>query len=360
MLERMEKMRADQHRKDSQAAEQRQKDQAAMLERMTAMQAANAEKEREAALQREREQAEMFQRMSDMQMQMAQQEKESAAQAAAQQAKAQEMMMHMQQEHSEKMMEMMAQQRQADLEREQRFREFVDQNAAKAKELEQANLDLAKKLAQAEDKFYEEAGDPEQYEQKQVEIFQQFCDKVTTIPEVPKTVKPSVAVLGQNGVGKSSLINALIGQEVTPIGIIDTTKIVCKCYESDTTEFWDVPGCSEERSYANLRSIMAIKEMHFIMIVYIDRCEHITKLERMVIACKVPYVVVRNKIDNITDSEAKSNRFESRAKYLDSAYQDEKGKLQGDLIYVSAKAKENLDKLRQAPLIKGLHIKLSP
>lgn len=146
---------------------------------------------------------------------------------------------------------------------------------------------------------------------------------------------------------------------MTPVGIVDTTKCVCKCHESTTTEYWDVPGCSEERAYTNLRSIMAIKEMHFIMIVYIDRCEHIVKLERMVKACKVPYIVVRNKIDGITLEEAKKNGFDSREKYIEHAYLEEKKKLQGELIFVSAQSKEGIQDLVEVPKKKGVQVDLA-
>merc|ERR1712203_246399 len=177
--------------------------------------------------------------------------------------------------------------------------------------------ELQERLGKAEAEWAEKAGDPKKYEEIQVEIFQKFCDKVEGMPDAVKTVKPSVAVMGPSGVDKSSLINALVGKDVTPVGIVETTMDVTKCYESAKTEFWDVPGQNEERSYANLRTIMAIKEMHLIIMVYSTRVDSVVKTERMVKACRVPYVVVRNKIDmDLNEEEAKNNGFASAGEYL--------------------------------------------
>ena len=63
---------------------------------------------------------------------------------------------------------------------------------------------------------------------------------------------------------------------------------------------------------------IAMKEMHLIMIVYIDCAEHITKLERLVIAFKVPYIIVRKKIETVSEAEAKKNL--SRAELVKKIY----------------------------------------
>merc|ERR1719310_1871759 len=165
---------------------------------------------------------------------------------------------------------------------------------------------MEEELEKAEEKLINGMTDPDAYDNIQNDIFQKFCQKVEEVKDVTKTQKPSVAVLGQNGVGKSSLINALAETLVTPEGVVDTTTVVSKVFESPTTEYWDVPGCSEERSYTNLKQIMAIKEMHLIIIMYVDRVEHIVKLEKFIQACKVAYLCVRSKVDQIVDTNGMS------------------------------------------------------
>merc|ERR1719310_2506063 len=212
---------------------------------------------------------------------------------------------------------------------------------------------MEEELEKAEEKLLNEATDPGEYDNIQSEIFQKFCQKVEEVQDVTKTPKPSVAILGQNGVGKSSLINALAETFVTPEGVVDTTTVVSKVYESPTTEYWDVPGCNEERSYTNLRQIMAIKEMHLIIIMYVDRVEHIVKLEKFVRACKVPYLCVRSKVDQIVDADGKLAHD-----LKTEALGKEAKKLSAPLIFVSAKTREGIDYLKSSA--KNLGVALCP
>ena len=300
-----------------------------------------------------------YHKMLDMQRENARDEQIRADRRETAQARAHADNVQMAREHGQQLMEMMQQAQQAEREREARYLAVTAKNPGKEAELEAANKELQERLQRAEAEFIEKAGDPDRYEEIQVEIFQHFCDKVEQMPEAEKTVKPSVAVMGPSGVGKSSLINALVGKEVTPVGIVETTMDVTKCYESAKTEFWDVPGQNEERSYANLRTIMAMKEMHLIIIVYTTRVDHVVKTERMVKACKVPYVVVRNKIDmDLNEKEAKENGCASAGEYVQQAYEKEEKKLAGPLVFVSTKTGQGIEALRGVPGKLGCEVSL--
>jgi len=80
---------------------------------------------------------------------------------------------------------------------------------------------------------------------------------------------------------------------------------------------------------------MKIKTMHLILICYIDRVGHIVKLERLVKSCKVPYVMVRGKMD-MTSPQA------DRA----AMWAEEKTKITGHLCFVSAHTGEGIEDLK--------------
>merc|ERR1711862_156443 len=99
--------------------------------------------------------------------------------------------------------------------------------------------------------------------------------------------------------------------------------------------------------------------MHFIMLVYCDGHDPIAKLEQIVIACKVPYVVVRNMIDDFDEKGAKEKGFATRAEWIEAAYAEEKKQVKGNLMYVSAKEKEHLIELAVMPQKMGATVVLT-
>lgn len=212
--------------------------------------------------------------------------------------------------------------------------EYERKHAEQMQELKKAAEKMENDLKNAE-QFENDVSDPAKFDTMQDTIFQTFLSKIETMKPPPKMERPSVAVLGLNGVGKSSLINALAGQKVTEVGYVDCTKEVSKVFGSDTTDFYDVPGCNDRRSYCNLQHIMKIKTMHLILICYTDRVEHIIKLEEMVASCKVPYLVVRTKMDQVAAEADRQNMWTV-----------EKAHLKGGLCYISSHSGEGIDHLK--------------
>merc|ERR1712129_329963 len=127
---------------------------------------------------------------------------------------------------------------------------------------------------------------------------------------------------------------------------------------SEGTEIWDVQGETAMRSYYNLQELMKFKEMHLILLLYTDAVENILKLQKMIMACKVPYLVVRTKIDMISEKEAVANGFGSREDYMFDAYNKDVEMLRSQdcnavLAFTSSETKERFDEFLGA--VKHMH-----
>lgn len=192
-------------------------------------------------------------------------------------------------------------------------------------------------------------------------LWEGFTSRIEeTVGDVAQTIKPSIAVLGLNGVGKSSICNALAGKKVAKTGSKDTTKVFQKIAESDSVEVHDVPGECFERSYAELEYLMKSKTMHFILVVYIDRVSHCIGLAKLVKSCKVPFAIVRNKIDASADpsdwedeiNKATGKLFQTAEEYLLQIYDDElkemrDANIEAPLVFMSSKTREGIGELKQ-------------
>ena len=130
--------------------------------------------------------------------------------------------------------------------------------------------------------------------------------------EAIKNATVNIAISGQSGAGKSSLINAIVGRKVAEVGITETT-VEIKKYISNGIHFSDLPGCGTEKfpvktylEYCNLESFDAV------IVVTANRFfENDLWLIKEMIRIGRPVYVVRTKMDvSITDGMHDDNLSE--------------------------------------------------
>merc|ERR1711907_720772 len=101
--------------------------------------------------------------------------------------------------------------------------------------------------------------------------------------------------------------------------------------------------------------------MHFIIVAYADRVDSVLNLVKLVKACGIPFVVVRNKADNIRLNPKQKGENKSLDEVIEAAQREEHDELSKEvggelqLVYVAAdppdskrlKWMERLQKLNQ-------------
>ena len=124
-----------------------------------------------------------------------------------------------------------------------------------------------------------------------------------------ETAKIKCGIIGRSGVGKSSLINAIVGEHIAEVGEVETTMEVGKPIEHRGLNFYDLPGCStinfpkerylEEFNISNFDCVILVTSDRF----YEDDLYLIEEL----IKIKMPVFAVRTKIDFSIERALKRN-----------------------------------------------------
>lgn len=116
-------------------------------------------------------------------------------------------------------------------------------------------------------------------------------------------------IIGTSGAGKSSLINAIAGEKIAPVGSTEQT-MTAQSYQHQGIEFVDLPGCGTEKwpqiSYIN--DLQLAQYDCFIIVTHARLYESDVFLFRE-LGSKYgkPCFVVRNKIDAAIHDEAHDN-----------------------------------------------------
>ncbi|OOV25958.1 hypothetical protein BXU11_15000 [Flavobacterium sp. LM5] len=126
----------------------------------------------------------------------------------------------------------------------------------------------------------------------------EFIENLKNEYDAIKNTTVNIAISGQSGAGKSSLINAIVGKKVADVGITETTLQIKK-YTSNGIHFSDLPGCGTEKfpvktylEHCNLENFDAV------IVVTANRFyENDIWLIKEMIRIGRPVYVVRTKMD---------------------------------------------------------------
>ena len=114
----------------------------------------------------------------------------------------------------------------------------------------------------------------------------------------------NIAIIGPRGVGKSSTINAIVGDKVAAVGAGETTMTMARYQGEGNLKMWDVPGCGTKNfpvdTYADKFGLIGFDA---IVVLYNDAIpEYLPAFLKHFKAQGLPYCVVRSKCDQAVDA----------------------------------------------------------
>jgi len=201
-------------------------------------------------------------------------------------------------------------------------------------------------------------------------------ENIMSLNETPLAERIHIGIFGKRNAGKSSLLNALTGQNIAIVSDIlgTTTDPVLKTMELlplGPVVFIDTPGLDDDSTLGKERvdkSFQMLRKANLVLVI-IDAVKGKTTEDEDFITLlkekKLPYLIVYNKKDLIESSgkdlveSAKIDLAESSKKDLSKSSESDLSDSTKDdstnEVYVSAKTKDNIDLLK-TKMIKALSI----
>ena len=162
-----------------------------------------------------------------------------------------------------------------------------------------------------------------------------------SLNNTPSSERIQIGFFGKTNAGKSSLINAITGQEVSLVSEVKgtTTDPVKKAMEMlplGPVTFIDTPGLDDDSQLGQMRqkrTLEILKQIHMAIIV-VDATTEITEVEEILVEKlkqeRIPYLYVYNKKDLLQDVKKAEEKDRTET-----------------IVYVSTRTKENIEVLKE-------------
>lgn len=145
---------------------------------------------------------------------------------------------------------------------------------------------------------------------KKEESIEDVIQNINTQMELWENTKVKIAITGQSGSGKSSLINAIAGSKIASVGFVETTMEPQEYKTENGIILVDLPGCGTAKfPFESYVDDMKLSEFDAIVLVTANRFyEADIKLFNYVTdSLKKPIFLVRTKMDDAVRDGAEDN-----------------------------------------------------
>ena len=112
----------------------------------------------------------------------------------------------------------------------------------------------------------------------------------------------NVALFGQTSTGKSTMLNALLGQNLAETGVGETTTKI-KAYPGTGYTLWDVPGRNDEVSYLSMEYISFFKGLTRRLVLIQATVKENSSMMKLLDELNLGYDIVFNKFDKVDVEE---------------------------------------------------------
>jgi len=151
----------------------------------------------------------------------------------------------------------------------------------------------------------------------------------------------NIALFGQTSTGKSTMLNALLGQNVAATGVGETTKEI-KAYPGTGFTLWDVPGRNDEVSYLSMEYVAFFKGLTRRVILIQATVKENSSIMKLLDELGLQYDIVFNKFDKV---ETEQEQAELK-KVIRTEIQEIGLRRVGKVYFVSAKNPKMFDDWR--------------
>lgn len=187
-------------------------------------------------------------------------------------------------------------------------------NDAEAREIERLRAELDRQRAETAELRGHFAALIAHMQRKKIETFEDLAKKdkeaKQEIIELAAQTAPAkldgfnVALFGLTSTGKSTMLNALLGQEVAETGVGETTTKI-KAYPGNRFTLWDIPGRNDEVSYLSMEYVSFFKGLSRRLILIQATVKENSSMMKLLDELKLDYDIVFNKFDLVPDHKQK-------------------------------------------------------